>query len=866
MPTGDVLLAQAGATELYNPCSDSFLVTDTLPASAGAYRAQAHLLHNNKVIYIGGAISINNGSTDCYLYEAGTWTATGSLNTGRTSFSSTMLPTGEVVVCSGYNASHITNSEIYDPITETWTVSGTVTTPRTRMHSVLLPDGKVLMPGGNEFFNMFNSTEVFDPGMGYDTASVPVITSIAPSSIVISPSTVGYTALTITGTGFQDNNNRKGGEASNSGERNSASNYPIVQVSRIGGHRYDNDFTRYLPFDVDTGNYWDSTSTKVQFPHGIPNELPPGVYAVKVIANGIPSEPAYLNVEVACNVLADFETDTVCEGDSTSFTDLSTGTPTSCWLYDFNDGDSAFSLDPVHLYDSAGFYSVTLVAHSLMGCVDTITKTVVVNPLPTVDAGSDSSICEGDSITLNGSGADSYTWSNGVTDGVAFIPPVGTTTYTVMGTDTNGCANIDSVVVTVNALPNVTANASSQIICEGDSSQLTGFGAVSYTWDNGVTNGDYVLPLTTTTYTVTGTDANNCVNTDSVVVTVNALPNVTANASAQTICEGDSSQLTGFGAASYTWDNGVTDSDYVSPITTTVYTVTGTDANNCSNTDQVTITVNTLPTVDAGPDTTVCDGDTVTLTGSGATIYDWNNGVTDGVPFTPSLGTTTYSVTVVLGLCANSDSVEVTVNPLPTVDAGPDQTVCDGDTVILTGSGASTYTWDNGVTDGVSFTPPLGTMTFTVTGTDANNCVNTDSVIVTVNSIDDASFTYTSGTYCISAADPTPAVTGTPGGVFTASNAVVIDTADGTIDLDASGVGTYMVYYTTAGPCPDVDSVEVTVGQPPPALAISGPGQLCMGSSITLTVQGPGPYMWSTGDTLASITVSPAANTNYWVQ
>ena len=107
----------------------------------------------------------------------------------------------------------------------------------------------------------------------------------------------------------------------------------------------------------------------------------------------------------------------------------------------------------------------------------------------------------------------------------------------------------------------------------------------------------------------------------------------------------------------------------------------------------VTVTVNTLPQVDAGSDQTVCDGTDVTLAGSGATSYSWDNGITDNTPFTAST-TTTYEVTGTDGNgCQNTDQVTVTVNALPQVDAGSDQTVCDGADVTLAGSGASTYSF-----------------------------------------------------------------------------------------------------------------------------------------------------------------------------
>ncbi|MEO0528187.1 MAG: gliding motility-associated C-terminal domain-containing protein, partial [Bacteroidota bacterium] len=166
----------------------------------------------------------------------------------------------------------------------------------------------------------------------------------------------------------------------------------------------------------------------------------------------------------------------------------------------------------------------------------------------------------------------------------------------VTGTDTNGCQNTDTITITVNPLPNVVANATNIAICLGDSVTLSGSGANSYSWDNGVTDGVAFAPTTTTIYTVTGTDVNGCQNTDAITITVNPLPNVVANATATSINAGEPVTLTGSGAVSYVWDNGVTDGDTVFPLVTTTYTIVGTDANGCQNTDMITITV--APTSD----------------------------------------------------------------------------------------------------------------------------------------------------------------------------------------------------------------------------------------------------------------------------
>jgi hypothetical protein len=139
------------------------------------------------------------------------------------------------------------------------------------------------------------------------------------------------------------------------------------------------------------------------------------------------------------------------------------------------------------------------------------------------------------------------------------------------------------------------------------------------------------------------------------------------------------------------------------------------------------------PNVNAGIDQTVCAGESVTLTATGTGTISWNNGVADGAGFVPT-ATTNYTITLTSGACSNTDQVLVTVNPLPTVSAGADQTVCAGSSVTLNGSGVTNLSWNNGVIDGTSFLPTV-TNTYTVTGTDANLCTNTDQVIVNVNPV-----------------------------------------------------------------------------------------------------------------------------------
>ena len=200
----------------------------------------------------------------------------------------------------------------------------------------------------------------------------------------------------------------------------------------------------------------------------------------------------------------------------------------------------------------------------------------------------------------------------------------------------------------------------------------------------------------------------------------------------QSICFGESVILSTSGPLTYSWDNGVQNGTSFIPTTSQTYTLTGTAAYGCIATDQVVVTVNALPTVNAGADQSVCAGTAVTLSASGANTYAWNNNVSNGLAFTPT-ASGTYSVIGTDGNgCTNTDQVAVTVNLLPTVNAGADQSICKGAAVTLSGTGATTYAWNNNVTNGVAFNP-IATASYSVSGTDANGCTNADEVIVTVN-------------------------------------------------------------------------------------------------------------------------------------
>jgi hypothetical protein len=492
-------------------------------------------------------------------------------------------------------------------------------------------------------------------------------------------------------------------------------------------------------------------------------------------------------------------------------------------------------------------YTITATAS---GCPSSNTVTVTVNPTPTVTAtAGNSSICNGNSTTLTASGASTYTWMPGSLTGTTVtVSPTSTTTYTVTGVDANGCTSAaTTVTITVNPNPTVTATANpSTPVCAGTSVTLTGSGAVSYTWTGGVIDGTGFIPPSTATYTVTGMDGNGCTGTNTITVTVNPLPTVTAVATPTAVCTGSTLTLNGSGATSYSWSGGVVDGVAFTPASTATYTVTGTDANTCSNTATISVVVNPLPTVTANASaTTVCDGSSVTLTGSGATSYAWTGGVFDGIAFNAT-ATTTYTVTGTdANGCSGTDMITINVNPLPTVTANATSTtICSGSDEILTGSGTATsYSWSGGVSDGVVFQPTT-TTTYTVTGTDGNGCSATDMITINVNPLPVVDLgpdvAQCSGSVMLDA--------GNPGNTFLWN-----DNSTSQM-LTASFTGIYWVDVTDANGCVKRDSVTITINSNP--TVDLGPDATVCGSTV-LDAGNPGAsYLWSDLSTAQTLTVN----------
>ncbi len=587
----------------------------------------------------------------------------------------------------------------------------------------------------------------------------------------------------------------------------------------------------------------------------------PGTYTVNLTPNNAGGANCGLTLSVVVpvgqNPTADFTySNTIfCEKDSLNFINLSTapGTDTiRSVAWNFGDGISAPSgwgningvnqtggsyFNPSHWYTTYGNRTITMTVTGQNGCTATRTRTIQVLFSPTVIAGSDVTLCQGNTATLNASGAVSYSWSGGAPHNTPFEPPVGQNVYYVTGIGPTGCPGRDSVLVNVTPGPVISAGNDTSI-CIGDTIRLSAQTQVpSFTWNNGVQNNVPFIPSTSRSYIVSATQAG-CTGRDTVNITVNTLPSISAGADI-VLCENDTATLTGTGGVSYTWSNGVlNNAAFIPSVGSTNYGIVGTDANGCSNTDTVNVQVIALPIILASNDTAVCAGNVVTLSASGtAPSFSWTNGVQNNTAFTPANSQWYFvSYTTPEG-CSANDSVFVTVNSFPLVQAGNDSTLCEGNAFTLQANGnATNYIWSNNIADNSPINVSAGTYTYVLTGTSAAGCATLDTIVITVN----ASPIVNAGIDQSICAGDSVVLTATGAGApFIWSSNVQNGTA-----FSPNQTREYTVQTQAVNGCVGFDTVRVVVNALP-TFQLADSLIFCENTPILLSVNANGTITWS---------------------
>ncbi len=562
--------------------------------------------------------------------------------------------------------------------------------------------------------------------------------------------------------------------------------------------------------------------------------------------------------------VADFQADQthVCAGTTVNFTDLSSNSPTS-WSWTFNGGtpSSSTSQNPSVTYNTAGTYDVTLsVTNGAGSDSKTITTYITVDAAPyggSVSA-SPNPICEGNTTT------------------VSVVGQSGSLQWQQSTTGTGGWTDIS--------------------------------GATSTSYTTPALSSDMYYRIKATN----GVCADEFSNSEHVTVNPNPVAATSVSASQTTICTGSSVDLsyTGGSGTTFTWYTGscggtsigTGNNLSVSPTTTTTYY--GRWENSCGNSScqQVTVNVDQVPTVDAGPAQTITSGTSTTLNGTvsgGTTPYSYlwtpsasisgSNTIED--PTTTNLtATTTYTFSVTAGACSATDQVTITVTggPLTANPTATPDTICAGSSATITanaggGSGTYTYSWTSSPagftsTNASETVSPTVTTTYTVAVNDGSNTVNESiTVIVNPTPTDPTAVSASQTTVCSGDAVTLSYTggTGTTFNWFTSSCGGTLIGSGNNFTVNPTTNTTYYGRWENSCGVSNCEQVAVTINPAPtaPISVSANPTTVCSGDAVTLSYTGGSgsTFNWFTSScggtavgTGNNITVNPTTNTTYY--
>ncbi len=416
----------------------------------------------------------------------------------------------------------------------------------------------------------------------------------------------------------------------------------------------------------------------------------------------------------------------------------------------------------------SGVYSVTVT--SAQGCTNTAVTTVSVYALPSPTITSNSPVCNGGQLTLSGTGGATYQWNGPNSfsnpNQNATINPVtmaANGTYTLIAS-VGTCTAIATAVMVINPLPvpNIVSNSP---VCIGQDISLSATGGTAFAWagPNTFASANQTETITASvmanagTYTLTVTDANGCINSTTGNVIVNPQPVVVATGTS--VCENANAQLTSNGGVTYSWSGpGGYASGLQNPVifnaqlaSTGQYTVLVTNANTCTNTAVVSVTINPAITPTIVTNSPLCINDILNLSGVGGATYNWTgpNGFMSSIQNPTVLASSfavsgTYQVnTIDMNGCPGSTTASVVVNPnpVPQITSGPNvgcAPLCVTFTIQSTPTASLAY-WTfgngesvNGALNTVSCYKTAGTYTINSVVSDINGCLGSATWTVTV--------------------------------------------------------------------------------------------------------------------------------------
>ncbi|NNV54315.1 T9SS type B sorting domain-containing protein [Panacibacter sp. KCS-6] len=549
--------------------------------------------------------------------------------------------------------------------------------------------------------------------------------------------------------------------------------------------------------------------------------------------------------------------------------------------------NSTDSLPPQVQYSSPGTYNINLMVNEGLPTQTSICKSIVVIGPPAKAAIIDTAFCVGDSIQITANAAASHVWNTGSTASNIIIKTPGL--YWVDNSN-YGCTSRDSIQVNSIASPTVNLG-NDTTLCETDSILLNAENAgADFNWQDG-NNNQFYNAAAGKTYTVLVTNSNGCVAKDT--IQINAFPaiNLTIN-NDTTICAGSSIQLhaTGNNINIYNWESSQTlsannISNPVSfPLDTSFYTIKVTDIHGCTDTDTFFVNLAPLPTLTTIGDTAICFGTTISLLANGTgNTYQWSpsTGLSNpniANPLASPIANTKYIVTTLNNAkCSATDTVNININPLPTIQVSNDTTTCNGNSVTLNALApqANSFSWLpagslNNAQIANPVASPLQTTLYHLTVTGINGCNNTDSVLISVLPKPVFAVNPANANLCIGDSVLLSASGGDIYNWFPTASALTPGSAQTMVFPSQPTLYKVIITNTT---CNVTDSVFTNITtSPKPVYTITKSNDVdCIVGQSRLNATGGALYNWSPAATLSNSTIAnpvatPSQTTTYYLQ
>lgn len=572
-------------------------------------------------------------------------------------------------------------------------------------------------------------------------------------------------------------------------------------------------------------------------------------YEVVLTENGC-SDTSFVTVEVFPQAFIEIISDNIiCPGDE--FT-IETSSTQGSYLWSNGDTTQNITIFP----EANETYSVTLTSPGNCEWIDSIS---FISYETTLDVSNDLFICEGETVNLNIEGIlDSVRWSNGSTDEQISVNPLATTEYTVNSYYGN-CNNTSLITVHVDDVLDVDLGPD-LTICRGESVELSSNAVGQYIWSNGANaNTIEVQPFSTSSYSVT-VSSGGCIDEDEITVNVIQETAFVEILTDSLFCPGEEVFLQASGSdGNYEWSNGSTLNAFsIFPNNGEEYTVTVTNFEGCSATDQIRFTSYEDATIDLGPDKNICIGENVQLTveGNYSSLF-WSNGSTNEFINVSPLSTSSYSVTATRNGCESYDTITINVIDLLDLDLGPDQTICQGETVELSIDDINgTFEWSTGQSGSTIELNPVMSSSYTVT-VSSGNCSAMDSINIIVE-------------------DPQITINGNPNYCPGESLTLYADASPGMVIWNNGTIADSLVVFPTEGFSYSATVIteegctanDIFIPSPLDLNNLNlGPDiEVCEGTSVNLQIDGNyDEVIWSTGETTQEIEFIVQQTENYSV-